>query len=111
MWLHTAQRFSGREFGVEGGTAAALAALEATFEPRDALRAGAVSPGLRADGTAGHFLEVIVADRGRGLQRSGNVIGVDDVPLLGAMSPDTGEAIGLQLQIHGERILVVLVLR
>ncbi len=46
----------------------------------------------------GHLLQAVVPDRGGRTQPSGDVALIDDVALLGGVSPHAGETIGLKLQ-------------
>ena len=68
-------------------------------------------PALRTHRSPAHLLQVIVAHRRRGPQRSGNVVFVNDVPLFSAVPPNSGKAIRLQLEINRKRILLALILR
>src|SRR5580700_7005598 len=78
-----------------------LAAVEAGLEPAFALFRGAVGEGVGHDVALHLFLQAVVADRGRGLQRLVDVAGFEEVVLaLGAVGPDAGEAVGLQLDAH-----------
>ena len=53
---------------------------------------------------------MIVTDSGCSFQCTGDVCFMHDVALFGAVTPDAGETIGLQLKIYGERVLLTLVL-
>ena len=66
--------------------------------------------GLGADGAAGHLLQVVVAYGGGGGEGTGDVVGVDDAALLGGVSPDAGEAVGLELEVDGEVVALAWVL-
>ncbi len=57
-----------------------------------------------AYGSAGHALDMVVAYGGGGLQAGGDVVGVDDVALLGAVGPDAGVAVGLEFEVDGEAV-------
>ncbi len=82
--------------------------LEAGAEPPFPLLGRAVRPPLRIDLTLGRFLDPVVADRGRGVQRLVDVVlgqlgdqrsaGVRIRVGGGVMRPDAGEAVGLQLE-------------
>ena len=51
-----------------------------------------------------HFLQAVIA-YGRGSAQCGFHVGfLQQATLLGGMSPYSGEAIGLQLQLHRQRI-------
>jgi len=50
------------------------------------------------DRSSGHSLQAIVADGGCGLQARIYVSRVEEVALLGGVSPDAGEAVGLKLK-------------
>ena len=66
--------------------------------------------GIRHDIALGLFLDAVVADGARRIERLLDVAGLDDVlALLGMIGPDAGEAIGLQLHAHLERIGLALV--
>jgi hypothetical protein len=78
--------------------------LQSAFEPADTLRGGTVGEAFGTYCSALHSLQMIVADGCGGLQTSCDIGVVNDVALFGAMSPHTGEAIGLQLKVNGEGI-------
>lgn len=59
---------------------------------------------LRAHRPTLHSLDMVVTDSGRCLQTSGDIGIVDDLALLGAVRPDTGKAVCLQLEINRERV-------
>src|ERR1700675_1214928 len=82
-----------------------LAAIEAGLEPALALFRGAVGEGIGHDVALHLFLQAVVADRSRGLQRLVDVARFEElVLLLGAVGPDPGEAVGLQLDAHLELV-------
>ena len=65
------------------------------LEPTYALGRRAVSEAFGADRSAFHALQMVVANS-RGCLKTGGDIGiVNDVALLGAVRPDTREAVGL----------------
>src|SRR6185295_5060904 len=83
------------------------AGLQAALEPGDALRARAVGEALGNDRALRALLQCVVADLRRGVQ------GLFDIALfqnlarrLGVMAPDAGEAVGLQLEPHADRVLL-----
>ena len=61
---------------------------------------------LRTHRAALHLLDVIVANSGRCLQPSSDIGIVNNLALLATMRPHTGKAVGLQLKIDGELILL-----
>src|SRR5581483_5680704 len=80
--------------------------LIAVHEPLLALRRRAVREGVRHHAARGLALQGVVADRRRGRQRRVDVAGLQEVrPLLRlAVDPDAGQAVGLQLHPHLQRI-------
>src|SRR6202048_1444459 len=76
--------------------------FETAAEPHLPLCAGAVGEALRADRAASHLLDAIVTHRSRRLQTGVDIRFMDDVALLRAVRPHTGEAVRLQLQVGGE---------
>ena len=83
--------------GVAGVGAAPLVALR---EPLCAERRRSVCPLLRAAGS-----EAVVADGGGGRESFLDVAGLENAALVGGVRPDTGEAVGLQLESHRELVL------
>src|SRR3984957_14031823 len=82
-----------------------LAAVKAAGEPALALFRRAVGEGVGHDIALHLLLQPVVADRGRGLQGLVDVAGIEEmVLLLGAVRPDAGETIGLQLDAHLELV-------
>src|SRR5688572_15333799 len=61
-----------------------------------------MGPALGLDGAAGFALQAIVADRGGGSERFVDVAGFEQVTALGRVTPDAGEAVGLELEPDGE---------
>ena len=59
---------------------------------------------LGTDRATLHSLDVIVTNGSGGLHARGDISIVNDLPLRCTVSPDTGETVGLQLQIDRERI-------
>ena len=60
--------------------------------------------GFGVDMPRGHSLQAVVADRASGPQASLHVSLVDQSPLRRTMAPNTGEAVGLQLELYGKLI-------
>src|SRR5580700_4417355 len=82
-----------------------LAAVEAGLEPALALFRGAVGEGVGHDVALHLLLQPVVADRGCGLQRLIDIARIEEVAfLLGAIGPNAGEAVGLQLDAHLELV-------
>ena len=50
------------------------------------------------------LLQRVVADRRGRIERLVDVAGIEDALLIGLVAPDAGEAIGLKLEAHGERV-------
>ncbi len=58
-----------------------------------------MGPGLGADGSCGHFLNRVVADRGGGTHALFEIAGLDHLTITTRpMTPDPGETIGLKLE-------------
>ena len=51
-----------------------------------------------------HPLQTIVADRRCGVQAFRDIALVENLALIGGVGPDAGEAVGLELEAHGELI-------
>src|SRR5690349_10887566 len=83
-----------------------VAGLEATLEPGHALRAAAVRERLGNDRALRLALQGVVADLRRRIQRRLDVARFETPPLflLRALRPDAGQAIGLQLDAHAQRV-------
>src|SRR5579884_2775075 len=78
-----------------------LPRLEALHEPALALRRGAMREGVGHHIALRLPLQAVVADGGGGLQRLVDIAGIEEIaPLLGAIGPDAGKAVGLQLDAH-----------
>src|SRR5581483_1301980 len=99
-----AERCEGRQRSSEGVAAVRVAGLEAGREPVRALGRGAVRPRLRIDLPLRRLLDAVVADCGGCAQRVLHV-GLGDLReiarLLRVRSPDPGEAVRLELALHG----------
>src|SRR4051794_10902189 len=82
------------------------ALLVAGHEPLFALRRRAVGEGIGHDAACGLALQRVVADRARRGECGVDVARLQEVrPLLRlAIDPDTGQAVGLQFDLHLERI-------
>src|SRR4051794_16018401 len=82
------------------------ALLVAGHEPLLALRRRAVGEGIGHDAAGGLALQRVVANRARRGERGVDIAGLQEVrPLLRlAIDPDTGQAVGLQFDLHLERI-------
>ena len=61
--------------------------------------------GLGTHPAALHFLYAIVSNRRRGAQAILNVSIVDNLPLLGRVSPDSRKTVGLEFQLHRQPVL------
>ena len=72
--------------------------LKTALEPLGALGGASVGETFGIDRSSGHSLQAIIADRGCGLQARIYVSRVEEVALLGGVSPDAGEAVGLKLK-------------
>jgi hypothetical protein len=90
-----------------------LTSRQASLEPRASLRRRSVCKRLGVDSTVCRALNAVVADGGGGVETFFNVTLLENASLLGAMSPDAGEAIGLQFEPHrhGVRVGWVLLLK
>jgi hypothetical protein len=91
-----------------------VAAFESTAEPRYTLLGGTVREPIRGNALTGHPLDSIVANGRRGVQALLEITGLElDLPkggpswLCRLVTPDTGEAVSLKLQPHGERVLLI----
>src|SRR3569833_4568810 len=84
--------------------------IKPPLEPFLPLSAVAMRPALCTHLSSAHLLQVIVAHFRRCSQRAGDVIFMNDVPLLCAVPPYSCKAVGLQLQVHRQRILFALIL-
>src|SRR5947199_1553696 len=85
----------------EGVAARHGTALESGVEPAHALLGRAVGECVGDDVALPLPLQAIVADRGRGLERSFDVALLDEFPaLLRTIGPEPGETIGLQLDLN-----------
>src|SRR5262249_29602458 len=87
------------------------AGAEAATEPFGTLRRRAVGKAIGRDAAGRHALQPIVADRGGRLQSFIDVAGLElHLTTIGAaglrrsVSPDAGQAVGLQLEAHRQRI-------
>src|SRR6266849_3512857 len=84
----------------EGVAARHTTALEPGVEPAHALFGRAVGESVGDDVALRLPLQAVVADGGRGLERSFDVALLDQIPaLLRTLGPDPGETIGLQLDL------------
>ena len=72
-----------------------VARLQTASEPLSPLCRRAVREAFRANAPARHPLQAIIADRSRGIEALRHISLIDNVALLGRVSPHTGEAIGL----------------
>src|SRR5437764_4590395 len=82
--------------GLERIAACRLPRLEPGHQPARALLRGAMDESVGNDIALAAALQPVVADGRRGLNRRFHIALLHDPPLLlGAMSPDSGEAIGL----------------
>jgi len=92
-WLQPAAR--------EGITGVGVAHLQSFAEPGHALLRRSMSPAFRPNRAAGHFLELIIADRRCRSEPRFEIARFDQVPLtLGVVASDAGETIGLQFHSH-----------
>src|SRR5260370_9351816 len=57
---------------------------------------------FRVDMAGGHPLQSVIANRSRCAQAGVDIVLMDDVTLLGRVPPDTGKAVGLQLELDGD---------
>src|SRR5665213_925400 len=82
------------------------ALLIAVHEPSLALFGRAMGEGIRHYPPRRLPLQRVVTDRGRGLQRAVDIAGLEETRalLLLVIDPDTGQAIGLQLDLHLQRV-------
>src|SRR5712692_2618283 len=84
----------------EGVAARHTTALEPGVEPAHALFGRAVGESVGDDVALRLPLQAVIADGGRGLERSFDVALLDQIPaLLRTLGPDPGETIGLQLDL------------
>src|SRR4051794_31512474 len=91
----------------EGVAGLEAAGIEAGLEPVIALLRGAVGEGLRVDPPLRLLLDPIVADSRRRGQAFLEVTVLEDAPVIGRPRPDAGQAVGLELESHRERVGVV----
>lgn len=85
--------------GVAGGN---RATIQPFAEPGHALLGASVGKGFRLDAAAGHLLDMIVANGGSCAEGRFHVAGFQEATLLRGVSPDSGEAVGLQFHRNGE---------
>src|SRR3954447_7333895 len=71
------------------------------------LRRGAVRERLGVDPALRLLLDPVIPDRGGGRQALLQVAAFEDAAVIGRAGPDAGEAIGLELEAHGEGIRVI----
>src|SRR6185295_10239696 len=76
------------------------AGIQAALEPAHALRGRAVREGLRHHAPLRLFLQTVVADRRRGVERLGDIARIELVHRAGVVSPYAGIAVGLELHAH-----------
>src|SRR5215831_17132285 len=88
----------------EGVALPDVARAEPDLEPLGALRRRAVGELLRDDVAARLLLQAVVTHRHRGRDSLLDVASVDQAALGGGASPDTGEAIRLQLLPHRDLV-------
>src|SRR5271168_2424314 len=87
-----------------------LSRFQAAHEPTGSLSRSAVGKCIGHDVTLGPPLQAIISDGRSGLQRRFDVTRFDELPLcLGAVRPDAGKAIRLQLHPDLQRIRLRLV--
>src|SRR4029077_18893209 len=74
------------------------AGLQSIGEPAGALRRRAMGEAVGDDVATALLLQTVIADGGRGLQRSFHVARLDEFPFrLRVIGPNAGKAVGLQL--------------
>src|SRR3954468_8390535 len=79
-------------------------AIESAPEPARAIRRRTVRERLRRYPTAGHLLQLVVADRGGSAKALFGVAGFQHLPLRRGMAPHARVAVGLQLEPDRERV-------
>src|ERR1043166_3261285 len=82
------------------------AGIQAALEPAHALRGRAVREGLRHHAPLRLFLQTVVADRRRGVERLGDIARIELVHRAGVVSPYAGIAVGLELHAHRGAVLL-----
>src|SRR6478735_7704273 len=99
---------------LEGVAGVRVAGVQPTAEPGHALLGRSMGEAVRRDVARLHPLNPIVADCRRGLQPGLDVARLDrdavaarPTALGGMVAPDTGIAVGLELQRHRQRILLI----
>jgi outer membrane protein assembly factor BamB len=97
-----------RALTVEGRAGVGIARLQAAREPRHPLLRAAVGERLGDDAALHLLLEPIVADGGGGSHALLEIPGLEQPGLIGVLAPDAGEAVGLQLEPHRQRVDVLL---
>src|SRR5262249_30481677 len=82
-----------------------VAAVDSALEPAHALRRASVGERLGDDTPLRLALQAVVADGGRGVETLLDVAGLEDLAgALGVVRPHAGQAIGLELHAHLERV-------
>ena len=88
----------------EGVAATRVAGLETASKPLHALGRRSVREGLGGDGPAGHLLQAVVPDRcsrGDGLV---DVTNLEQAASVGAVGPNPGVAVGLELELDRQAL-------
>src|SRR5664279_2923470 len=88
----------------EGVARAHVAGAEALLKPVHALLRTAVRKRFRIDVSARHALQAVVAHGRRRIQALLHFSGIQQFSLIGRVSPDTRETVGLQFQVNGKAV-------
>src|SRR5450759_4756300 len=88
----------------EGVAALHIARAESFLKPVHTLLRTAMSKSFAIYGSACHALQPVIAHRRRRIQALAHFIGIEQLSLIGRVSPDAGQAVRLQFQTHGKLV-------